>query len=144
MPAFLALLLLSTSLPSFAGWFSKSEEETFEEDVTKSHISNKQSIVEEFHLLATAKELEVQEFQLIDTQGKPTDSLKTAAGYAIVFTIFWKSDLRSDGYTKVFRVYDGSVRNFVNTQVIATNGVLNQDVTRSFGEILGALIGSPR
>ncbi len=90
--------------------------------------------------MAVAKELEVQKFVLVDEAGNPTSKLKSSAGYAVVFTIFWKSDLRDDGYLKVFAFYDGSVNSYTETKVLATNGALNQDVAAEIGNFLSGLL----
>lgn len=138
--ALVAVLVLFVA-PVSAGWFSKSDTEEVQKAFTESLNKGKQRLLEQYHLLATAKELEVQKLVLLDAQGNPTKNLRDAAGFVTSFVIFWESSTRSDGYLKMNAVYDFSVRNFVDTKVAASNGVLNEDAASGALQILGALFG---
>jgi len=131
LAAILTCIVFSlTSGPASAGWLFKSNEEKLQESVAKWLKD---------HILATANDVELQEFMLVDKNAKPTDKTDNAVGFGIVFTIFWQGPVTKDGYLKLFAYYDVSLRTFSKVEVVATNGVLNEDAAKGFGEILGAM-----
>jgi len=140
LAAILTCIVFSlTSGPASAGWLFKSNEEKLQESVAKWLKGSKQQIVVKYHILATANDVELQEFMLVDKNAKPTDKTDNAVGFGIVFTIFWQGPVTKDGYLKLFAYYDVSLRTFSKVEVVATNGVLNEDAAKGFGEILGAM-----
>jgi hypothetical protein len=136
---FVSIVMYVSNVPASAGWLFKSPEEKLQEGVSKWLKANKQQIVEKYHLLATAKDVELQAIMLADKNLQETDKLENAVGYGIVFTIFWEGPVTKDGYLKLIAYYDFSVRTFTEVQVVQTNGVLNQDAAEGIGEILGAM-----
>ena len=128
-----------SNVPASAGWLFKSAEEKLQESVSTYLKANKQQIVEKYHLLATAKDVELQKFMLVDRNAQPTDKLENAIGYAILFTVFWEGPVTKDGYLKLNAFFDFSARTFTDVRVVQTNGVLNEDAAKGIGEILGAM-----
>ena len=134
-----SLILCSSSVPASAGWFFKSDQEKMREGAEKFLKANKQQILEKYHLLATAKDVELKDFALADRNSQVTDKMENAVGYGIAFVIYWEGPVTKDGFLKLIAFYDFSARTFTDVRVVQTNGVLNEDAAKGIGEVLGAM-----
>lgn len=133
---------LTVTAPLNAGWLFKSDTEKTQEAFSQVLDKSKQSILEQYHLLATAKRVVVERFALSDAKGNETSSLKNAVGFGSIYTIYWTSSLRTDGFLKLWLAYDFTSQRIVDARVVETNGVLNEDAAQIAGEFLRELFES--
>ncbi|PAW78330.1 MAG: hypothetical protein B9S32_07315 [Verrucomicrobia bacterium Tous-C9LFEB] len=131
--AALLCLFLACTPPCHAGLWSwlrgKKPDEKIKEQSSEIFNKNKQSLFNSFHPVGTALEVKVHEVQIAWKNDIPSKDLKNMLGFGIVFTIYWRGPITTDGYTKVYAVYDAQVQRYVGSRVLATNGITNQQAT---------------
>lgn len=53
------------------------------------------------------------------------------------YSVTWEGPINKDGFTKLYSVYDAELERIIGTDLLATNGVTNEDV----GEGVGIAVG---
>ena len=84
---------------------------------------NKQNLFKAFHPVGTATKVEVHEVQIVWRNDRPSKNPNDMLGYGVRFTIYWRGPLTSDGFTKVVALFDNESQRWVQSQILATNGV---------------------
>jgi hypothetical protein len=59
-------------------------------------------------------------------------------GFSTRFTIYWERPVVKDGFTKVTATWDNESRRWLPGQILATNGMTNDQAASLFIEIAGA------
>lgn len=90
---------------------------------------NKEDVFHHFHPMGDAKNIVVNHVTIDWETEKPTANVNDIKAYTVVFTIYWKSPLINDGFTKVKMIYDNEVKRYTSAGILTTNGATNQDVT---------------
>ena len=137
-------LIFALSIPCHAGIFDflKSPEDKLKDELQESFTQNKQSIFKEFHPVGTATKVVVHEVKIEWKSGRPSNNLDNAAGFGVVFTVYWRGPITTDGFTKAFGIFDNDSKRYVKWEIISTNGTTNEQAADVAGEVLGSLINN--
>jgi hypothetical protein len=101
--------------------------------------SKKQELFSAFHPLGTAKSVVVHDLTINGWKhGKATGREDDVLGFSTRFTIYWEGPVVKDGFTKVSANWDGESKRWYPGQIIATNGMTNDQATALFIDIAGA------
>jgi len=142
---FTASLILCSFCPStLRGEGTKEEEfkeysEKFQSGIASWLKCKKQNILDSYLPYATASDAKLHEFLYIDSDYKPKEK-PPFGGFVISFIIFWKSAEVTDGYLKLFAIYDNSLKSFSKIEVSTTNGRLNENSGKGIENILGEMM----
>jgi hypothetical protein len=107
---------------------------------------NKQQLFAAFHPVGTAKSLIVHDVAVSGWKhGQAAARVDEILGFSIRFTIYWEGPLVKDGFTKVSATWDNESQGWLSGQILATNGMTNDQATSLFIDIAGAaFIEAPR
>jgi len=119
--------------------FNKESSEKFQRAIASWLKGKKQEILECYLPYATASDAKLHEILYIDSDYKPKEQ-PPFGGFAISFIIYWKSAEVTDGYLKIFAVFDNSLMSFSKIEVTTTNGRLNENSGKGIENILGGMM----
>jgi len=145
-PVFLVALFLVFALPSpgrsgVFDWFSsKSPEDVITAALQRAMNENKQNLFKAFHPVGTATRVEVHEVKIYWRNNRPSKNLNDMLGYDVRFTLYWRGPLTSDGFTKVVMRFDNESKRWVQSQILATNGVTNEQAGEAAADFLKGLL----
>ena len=145
-PAFLVALCFVFAFPSSSpagifDWFSsKSPEDVITAALQRAMNENKQNLFKAFHPVGTATRVEVHEVKIYWRNNRPSKNLNDMLGYDVRFTLYWRGPLTSDGFTKVVMRFDNESKRWVQSQVLATNGVTNEQAGDAAADFLKGLL----
>ncbi len=101
---------------------------------------NRQAMFNRIHPTGQANRAEVNDVAISRWRsGERTGTLNDVAAVDCVFTIHWDSPLVPNGYTRIFIRHDRSVGRIVETRVLDTNGLTNQNASNMV-ELLDGLL----
>lgn len=95
-----------------------------------------------FHPIGDGKKVVVHELKLVDAQYKATNNLDKVCGIWARATVYWRSPLIDEGYTKFTFVFDQEIGKFVQIDLVATNGTINEEFNYKVGFGIGCGIGA--
>lgn len=137
-------LAITIGAPAHAGildfFKSKSPEDTLKEELHKGFNSNRQKLFDCFHPVGTAKSVEVHEVKIAWKNDRGTKDAKNMLGYTVRFTIYWRGPVTADGFTKVIALFDNESKRYIESKILATNGVTNDQATGAATDFLGGLL----
>lgn len=137
-------LSLTAAAPSNAGvldWFrSKPLGEAIKENLQSRFNTNRQQIFKSFHPVGTATSIEVHNVQIAWKNPDGAKNLNNMAGFAVRFTIYWRGPLTADGFTKVVAAFDNESKRYLESKILATNGVSNAETANAAANFLGGLL----
>jgi hypothetical protein len=90
----------------------------------------KQKVFDVLHPTGTAKKIVVHECKMEWKTPKPTDNLEDMTKFTLRYTLYWEGPVEKDGYTKISTTFDNEVKRYTETQVLATNGVTNKEISQ--------------
>jgi hypothetical protein len=100
---------------------------------------NKQQLFSAFHPVGTAKSVVVHDVAITGWKhSQVTGQIDDILGFSARFTIYWEGPIVKDGFTKVSATWDNESQRWLPGQVLATNGMTNQQAANLFVEIAGA------
>jgi hypothetical protein len=121
--ALILLVALVALCGGLFGWYSPSPERTRRQVIAElDHILNRdrQRIFNSIHPIGQAQRIEVHDAQVVAGRGgEPLLQFR--------YTIFWKGPVTTDGFTTVVQLLSLESKRVVETQVVNTNGLTNQD-----------------
>jgi hypothetical protein len=101
--------------------------------------SKKQELFNAFHPIGTAKSVVFHDLTISGWKhGNVTGREDDILGFSTRFTIYWEGPVVKDGFTKVSATWDGESQRWYPGQIIATNGMTNEQATSLFIDIAGA------
>ncbi|MBX3742501.1 MAG: hypothetical protein KF712_16055 [Akkermansiaceae bacterium] len=103
---------------------------------------SKQEIFEAFHPVGRATRIELHAVDVKWKNGIRTNRLEDIGGMGIRYSVFWEGPVTKDGYTKLYSVYDAELGRLVGSEVLATNGITNNDVAEGIGLAIGLGLSS--
>ena len=145
-PAFLVALCFVFAFPSSSpagifDWFSsKSPEDGIKTTLQRAMNESKQNLFKAFHPVGTATRVEVHEVQIYWKNNRPSKNFNDMLGYDVRFTLYWRGPLTSDGFTKVVMRFDNESKRWVQSQILATNGVTNEQAGEAAADFLKGLL----
>jgi len=135
------LLIVVTGLVFLSGCFGKpSPERAIREGLEKEFAQTKQQIFGKLHPMGTAKSVEIHDIVIEWRRGKPSKKMADVKSFTVTYTLFWESLRIDNGYTKVRSTYDVDARKYVDTKILATNGITNSDVKKELLDMGAALL----
>ena len=93
-----------------------------------------------FHPVGTAKGVTVHDVAITWKHGQPTNRLNDVQAYNVRFTLYWEGPITRDGFTKIGATFDAESQRWIGSQIVATNGVTNQQAGEAIGQIGGAML----
>lgn len=92
--------------------------------------NNKDKFFNKIHPVGKATSIKVHEVKSHWKTTKPRD-LDDLVGFDVRYTIFWDGPIQKDGFTKLISTYDAEVGRYVDTNIIATSGITNDDAVNA-------------
>lgn len=102
---------------------------------------NRQALFEVFHPVGTAHSIALHDVQLGWRNGVATSDENDVVALRARFTIYWEGPLTVNGFSKVEMTYDGESQRWLDSQILATNGMTHEEFESAcfdFGFLLGA------
>lgn len=112
-------------------------ERGLERSFTNVLNENRQAIFDAIHPVGTAQSVTVHDVHVNWRRGEPSEAPNEAESVTITFTLHWEGPLTRNGYTKFYAVYDFDVDDFIHQELVATNGITNEDIEYAVGFALG-------
>ena len=104
-------------------------------------IKTNSRIFENIHPIGTAKSVIVHDVTITSWKpGHTARRLEDVLQFTVRYTLYWKSPLTTDGYTKVSETFDTETQRYVQGQLLETNGMTKDDAAYLGGFIGGALL----
>ncbi len=108
------------------------------EDRWRSVLSSaKQEVFDTFHPVGRATGVELHAVEVKWKNSIRTNRLEDIEGMGIRYSVFWEGPLTKDGYTKLYSVYDAELGRLIGSEILATNGITNNDVAEGVGLAIG-------
>ena len=98
--------------------------------------NKKQELFNAFHPIGTAKSVVVHDVTTGGWKhGAVTGRADDVLGFSARFTIYWEGPVVKDGFTKVNATWDNESQRWLPGQVVATNGITNDQAANLFIDI---------
>lgn len=140
----IAFLAFTTS-SSMAWPWTKTPEQALSETLSKGLNQDRQATFKVFHPTGTATRIEVHDVKIAWRNDRPTGELSDIVAYGVRFTIYWKGPITTDGFTKVHAVYDNESKRWIKSEILATNGITNEQAEKAafnIGYAIGNALGA--
>ena len=100
---------------------------------------NKQQLFNAFHPVGTAKSIVIHDVAITGWKhSQVTGQIDDILGFSTRFTIYWEGPIVKDGFTKIAATWDNESQRWLPGQVLATNGMTNEQAANLFIDIAGA------
>lgn len=103
---------------------------------------NRQMIFNGFHPVGTAKSVTVHDVVITWKHGQPTNRLNDVQAYNARFTMYWEGPITKDGFTKISATFDAESQRWMAPQILATNGMTNQQAGEALMQFGGAALST--
>lgn len=100
-------------------------------------LASRQEIFNALHPIGKAGSAVLHQLEVKWKDGRRTNREEDILMIGVRFTVFWDGPITKDGYTKLFVVYDSEVGRITGTQVLATNGITNDQFAEGVGYAVG-------
>lgn len=135
--------IVMSAAPARAWWWSsKNVQKESEQAISKMLDRSQQQIFSSIHPVGRSTGIVLDRLVLADASMKPTTSESSVAWCYFQFTMFWKGPVNQNGKTVVGTLVNTKTGEIVNTKVLETNGITNEQAAYDAGYVLGALLGS--
>lgn len=101
--------------------------------------NNRDKFFHKIHPVGKATSIKVHEVKSHWKTAKPRN-LDDLVGFDVRYTIFWDGPIQKDGFTKLISTYDAEVERYVDTSIIATSGITNDDAVNASISFLTGLL----
>jgi hypothetical protein len=97
-------------------------------EIQKDLNQNKQKLFTNIHPVGTAKSVTLHDVTVTAwKRGQDTNRFEDVQQFTVRFTLYWEGPITKDGYTKIASTYDVESQRYTSGQILATNGMTNQD-----------------
>lgn len=100
----------------------------------------KQQLFNGLHPVGTAKGVTVHDVAIMWKHGQRTNRPQDVQAYTVRYTLYWQGPMTTDGYTKVSATFDTESQRWTAMEILATNGMTNQDAGEALVQIGGTLL----
>jgi len=114
-------------------------EQIIANDMQRLANVQKQKIFQSIHPIGTAKSIVVHDVTITAWKGgNATSRFEDILQYTVRYSLYWEGPVTKDGFTKVSQTYDAETQRFVSFQILATNGITNENVAELGMELIVA------
>jgi hypothetical protein len=101
----------------------------------------RQQIFNALHPTGTVTDSKVHEAKVTKwRKGIATNRPEDIAEFVVRYTIYWEGPVTRDGYTKIAQTYDAEVGRYTKSEILATNGVTNDEAAQAAGFVFGVAL----
>ncbi len=100
----------------------------------------KQKVFAGIHPVGTATGGKIHDVAITWKNGAKYTNFDEVKEFTVRFTLYWKSPLHEDGFTKIQVLYDNESARYTDFKVLSTNGTTNSEVMDTAGNVIGAFI----
>ena len=93
-----------------------------------------QAILDGIHPGGTARSIKVHDLVVKWKKDRPTESAEDIIEYTARLTIFWRSPMNPDGFTKLNIIYDAEIERYTRGELLVTNGALKRTPVFQVGQ----------
>lgn len=101
---------------------------------------NRDAIFNAIHPVGTAQSVTVHDVHVKWRRDEASEAPNEAENVTITFTLHWQGPVTRNGYTKFYVIYDFDVEDFIHQELVATNGITNEDIGYAVGFALGVAL----
>jgi hypothetical protein len=99
--------------------------------------TNAQKLFLEIHPVGTARNIKINDVTITNWSAGESRTVDDVRQFTVTYTIYWKSPLIDDGFTKAIRAFDVEVDRWLDPKVLTTNGTTNAQVGDGAKEFIG-------
>ena len=97
----------------------------------------KQQIFNNLHPVGTAKSVTIHDVTIVAWKhGRATNRIDDVLQFTVRYTLYWQGPMTQDGYTKISETFDTETQRSIAGQILATNGITNENVGEAIGSML--------
>lgn len=101
----------------------------------------RQQIFNALHPTGTVTDSKVHEAKVTKwRKGVATNRPEDIAEFVVRYTIYWEGPVTRDGFTKIAQTYDAEVGRYIRSEILATNGITNEEAAQAAGFVFGAAL----
>ena len=102
-----------------------------------------QAILDGIHTAGTARSIKVHDLVVKWKKDRPTGNFEDIIEYSARLTLFWRSPMNPDGFTKLNIVYDAEIERYTRGELLVTNGPLKRTPIFQVGQGSGVPLVIP-